>query len=58
MTAKLPTSQKLWLRCFDSSGNLKYAITSNADRSKYFRYDYVNGEYIKTATAANPKELE
>lgn len=41
MSTKLSINKNetLWVTGLDESGNLKYVITSNADRSWYYIYD-------------------
>ena len=48
-------NETVWVTGFDSSGNLKYVITSNADRSLYYIYDK---DYKKLGKAKNPVDLQ
>lgn len=57
-TFKLPKGQILWETKWNKSGELLYFVTSNADRSKYFKYGLDEaGNAIKISTAAKPTDL-
>lgn len=48
-------NELLWVTGLDESGNLKYVITSNADRSLYYIYDK---DCKKLGKAKSPVGLE
>lgn len=47
-------NEQRWVTGKDESGNLKYIITSNMDRSWYYIYDK---NYTKLGKAKTPPEL-
>lgn len=53
--AGISKNEIVWLHGQDKDGNLKYIITSNADRSWYYIY---NKDYQKLGKAKTPTELE
>lgn len=52
-----PSKNYGFVRC-DSDGTLRYVITSNQTRDRYFLYTKENGEWRKTAKARSPSVFE
>lgn len=48
----------VWVRGCDYNGTLRYVITSNKTRDRYFLYTQDNGEWRKTAKARSPSTFE
>lgn len=57
-TFKLPKGQILWETKWSKNGELLYFVTSNTDRSKYFKYGLdESGNTVKLSAAASPTDL-
>lgn len=55
---KIPKGQILWETRWNKDGELLHFVTSNADRTKYFKYVLSeNGTAEKISAASSPKEL-
>ena len=55
---KVPRNQKLWESIYSSDNKLKAFVTSNLERTKYYKYEVgKDGTVTKTATADSPKEF-
>ena len=48
----------LWVRGYNSDGTLRYVITSNKTRDRYFLYTKETGDWKKTAKARSPIAFE
>jgi len=48
----------IWVRGCDSDGTLRYVITSNKTRDRYFLYSLENDEWRKIAKARSPSAFE
>lgn len=56
---KFPKGQILWESSWDKNNCLKYFITSNADRSKYYKYGLdADGNTVRLATGSSPRDLK
>lgn len=55
---KLPKSEELWARCYNSAHELVYFITSDLQRNFYFFYEVSSGVSKKLGKGKSPKELE
>lgn len=55
---RLPKNEIVWVRGCDSGGTLRYVITSNKTRDRYFLYAQDNGEWRKTAKVRSPSAFE
>lgn len=53
-----PKDEIVWVRGCDYNGTLRYVITSNKTRDRYFLYTQDNGEWRKTAKARSPSTFE
>lgn len=55
---KIPESQTIWETVWDKNGNLQYIVTSNRERTKYYKYVIDEKNNPKRISTANtPKEL-
>lgn len=50
----VPKDEILWQRVYDEHQKLRYVVTSNRFRDRYFLYEYKNGRLNKVATASTP----
>lgn len=58
MTIKARRDQILWESVYDKNGVLQYYVTSNRERTKYYKYAAdENGNPKRISTANTPKEL-
>jgi len=48
----------VWVRGCNSDGTLRYVITSNKTRDRYFLYDLERGKWEKIAKARSPIAFE
>ena len=55
---RLSKDEIVWVRGCNSDGTLRYVITSNKTRDRYFLYAQDNGEWKKTAKARSPIAFE
>lgn len=53
-----PRDEIVWVRGYNSNGALRYVITSNKMRDRYFLYTQENNEWRKTAKARSPIAFE
>lgn len=53
-----PREEIVWVRGCNSDGTLRYVITSNKTRDRYFLYTKESGDWKKTAKARSPIAFE
>lgn len=60
-TFKTPKNEIAWVVCYsENREELKYIVTSDLMRSKYFLYKHIDGKYKKVRTGKEPtwKEIQ
>lgn len=53
-----PKDEIVWVRGCNSDGTLRYVITSNKTRDRYFLYGLERGKWEKIAKARSPIAFE
>lgn len=55
---KTPKGEFAWITYYNSKKELKFILTSKADRNMYYIYELINGEFQKIGKDKDPIELE
>lgn len=53
-----PKNEIIWEGIYYQTGELRYIVTSNRDRSRYYLYELKDGKFVRLGGGPSPKKLK